>query len=184
MSKVGKKPIIIPDNVTVDLDPTTNKITVKGPKGELTKTFDKRISIKVQGNTILVERASDEKEIKKLHGLVRSLIANMITGVNQGFMKRLELSGVGYKAALNGNKLVLNLGFTHPVVFEPLEGIEFNLPVETIIEVKGTDKETVGLMASKIRFARNPDPYKGKGVKYVGEIIKKKAGKALGKAGA
>lgn len=184
MSKVGKKPIIIPDNVTVDLDPTTNKITVKGPKGELTKTFDKRISIKVQGNTILVERTSDEKEVKKLHGLIRSLINNMIIGVSQGFMKRLELSGVGYKASLNGNKLLLNLGFTHPVVFDPLDGIEFNLPVETIIEVKGIDKETVGLMASKIRSARNPDPYKGKGVKYVDEIIKKKAGKALGKAGA
>lgn len=184
MSKVGKKPIIIPENVTVDLDPTTNTVTVKGPKGELTKTFDKRISIKIEENKIIVERTSDEKEVKKLHGLVRALIANMVTGVSQGFIKRLELSGMGYKAALNGNKLVLNLGFTHPVVFEPLDGIEFNLPVETIIEVKGFDKETVGLMASKIRHSRNPDPYKGKGVKYMGETIRKKAGKSLGKAGA
>lgn len=184
MSKVGKKPIIIPENVTVDIDPTTNKVTIKGTKGVLTKTFDKRISIKVQENTIIVERNSDEKEVKKLHGLVRSLINNMIIGVSQGFVKRLELNGVGYKASINGNKLILNLGFTHPIVFEPLDGIEFNLPAETIIEVRGVDKETVGLMASKIRHARKPDPYKGKGVKYAGEILRKKAGKALGKAGA
>ncbi|HOJ16105.1 MAG: 50S ribosomal protein L6 [Caldisericia bacterium] len=184
MSKVGKKPIIIPENVTVDIDPTTNKVTIKGTKGVLTKTFDKRISIKVQENTIIVERNSDEKEVKKLHGLVRSLINNMIIGVSQGFVKRLELNGVGYKASINGNKLILNLGFTHPIVFEPLDGIEFNLPAETIIEVRGIDKETVGLMASKIRHARKPDPYKGKGVKYAGEILRKKAGKALGKAGA
>ena len=184
MSKVGKKPIIIPENVTVDIDPTTNKVTIKGTKGVLTKTFDKRISIKVQENTIIVERNSDEKEVRKLHGLVRSLINNMIIGVSQGFVKRLELNGVGYKASINGNKLILNLGFTHPIVFEPLDGIEFNLPAETIIEVRGIDKETVGLMASKIRHARKPDPYKGKGVKYAGEILRKKAGKALGKAGA
>jgi large subunit ribosomal protein L6 len=184
MSKVGKKPIIIPENVTVDIDPTTNKVTIKGTKGVLTKTFDKRISIKVQENIIIVERNSDEKEVKKLHGLVRSLINNMIIGVSQGFVKRLELNGVGYKASINGNKLILNLGFTHPIVFEPLDGIEFNLPAETIIEVRGIDKETVGLMASKIRHARKPDPYKGKGVKYAGEILRKKAGKALGKAGA
>lgn len=184
MSKVGKKPIIIPENVTVDIDPTTNKVTIKGTKGVLTKTFDKRISIKVQENIIIVERNSDEKEVKKLHGLVRSLINNMIIGVSQGFVKRLELNGVGYKASINGNKLILNLGFTHPIVFEPLDGIEFNLPAETIIEVRGVDKETVGLMASKIRHARKPDPYKGKGVKYAGEILRKKAGKALGKAGA
>jgi large subunit ribosomal protein L6 len=184
MSKVGKKPIIIPENVTVDIDPTTNKVTIKGTKGVLTKTFDKRISIKVQENTIIVERNSDEKEVKKLHGLVRSLINNMIIGVSQGFVKRLELNGVGYKASINGNNLILNLGFTHPIVFEPLDGIEFNLPAETIIEVRGIDKETVGLMASKIRHARKPDPYKGKGVKYAGEILRKKAGKALGKAGA
>ena len=184
MSKVGKKPIIIPENVTVDIDPTTNKVTIKGTKGVLTKTFDKRISIKVQENTIIVERNSDEKEVKKLHGLVRSLINNMIIGVSQGFVKRLELNGVGYKASINGNKLILNLGFTHPIVFEPLDGIEFNLPAETIIEVRGVDKETVGLMASKIRHARKPDPYKGKGVKYAGEILRKKSGKALGKAGA
>jgi large subunit ribosomal protein L6 len=184
MSKVGKKPIIIPENVTVDIDPTTNKVTIKGTKGVLTKTFDKRISIKVQENTIIVERNSDEKEVKKLHGLVRSLINNMIIGVSQGFVKRLELNGVGYKASINGNNLILNLGFTHPIVFEPLDGIEFNLPAETIIEVRGVDKETVGLMASKIRHARKPDPYKGKGVKYAGEILRKKAGKALGKAGA
>jgi large subunit ribosomal protein L6 len=184
MSKVGKKPIIIPENVTVDIDPTTNKVTIKGTKGVLTKTFDKRISIKVQENIIIVERNSDEKEVKKLHGLVRSLINNMIIGVSQGFVKRLELNGVGYKASINGNNLILNLGFTHPIVFEPLDGIEFNLPAETIIEVRGVDKETVGLMASKIRHARKPDPYKGKGVKYAGEILRKKAGKALGKAGA
>ena len=183
MSKVGKKPIIIPENVTVDIDPTTNKVTIKGTKGVLTKTFDKRISIKVQENTIIVERNSDEKEVKKLHGLVRSLINNMIIGVSQGFVKRLELNGVGYKASINGNKLILNLGFTHPIVFEPLDGIEFNLPAETIIEVRGVDKETVGLMASKIRHARKPDPYKGKGVKYAGEILRKKSGKALGKTG-
>ena len=177
MSKVGKKPIIIPENVTVDIDPTTNKVTIKGTKGVLTKTFDKRISIKVQENTIIVERNSDEKEVKKLHGLVRSLINNMIIGVSQGFVKRLELNGVGYKASINGNKLILNLGFTHPIVFEPLDGIEFNLPAETIIEVRGVDKETVGLMASKIRHARKPDPYKGKGVKYSDETIIRKAGK-------
>jgi len=183
MSKVGKRPIFIPEGVTVKVDPDTNVVTVRGARGELVRTFDKRIAVSVLEGKVFVERASDEKEIKALHGLVRALIANMITGVSQGFSKRLELSGVGYKAALNGEKLVLNLGFTHPIVFNPFKGVKFNLPVETIIDVKGIDKEAVGLMASKIRYARNPDPYKGKGVKYAAEIIKKKAGKALGKAG-
>lgn len=183
MSKVGKKPILIPENVKVEVDSDTNKVTIEGPKGELTKFFNKGITINVSENEILVKRASEDKKTKSLHGLVRALIADMVIGVSQGFLKRLELSGVGYKATLDGKKLVINLGFTHPVVFEPLNGIEFNLPVETIIEVRGIDKEAVGLMASKIRYARDPDPYKGKGVKYTGEIIKKKAGKALGKAG-
>lgn len=183
MSKIGKKPILIPNGVKVDIDSTTNEVSIKGKEIELKRTFDKRIKINIADGKINVERSSEDKEIKSLHGLARTLIANMINGVEKSFIKRLELNGVGYKASLDNGKLLINLGYTHPVVFDAVPGIEYSLPAETIIEVKGADKELVGLVAAKIRHSRNPDPYKGKGVKYSGEVLRKKAGKALGKAG-
>jgi large subunit ribosomal protein L6 len=183
MSKIGKKPILIPNGVKVDIDSTTNEVSIKGKEIELKRTFDKRIKINIADGKINVERSSEDKEIKSLHGLTRTLIANMINGVEKSFIKRLELNGVGYKASLDNGKLLINLGYTHPVVFDAVPGIEYSLPAETIIEVKGADKELVGLVAAKIRHSRNPDPYKGKGVKYSDEVLRKKAGKALGKAG-
>ncbi len=183
MSKIGKKPILIPNGVKVDIDSTTNEVSIKGKEIELKRTFDKRIKINIADGKINVERSSEDKEIKSLHGLTRTLIADMINGVEKSFIKRLELNGVGYKASLDNGKLLINLGYTHPVVFDAVPGIEYSLPAETIIEVKGADKELVGLVAAKIRHSRNPDPYKGKGVKYSDEVLRKKAGKALGKAG-
>lgn len=183
MSKVGKKPIIIPEGVKVNINQETNEVAINGKLGELKKSFDKRIKIDISDSTINISRLSDEKEVKSLHGLIRSLIANMIIGVDKGFVKRLELNGVGYKASLNDGKLLINLGYTHPIVIDSYAGIKYNLPAATIIEVEGADKELVGLIASKIRHSRNPDPYKGKGVKYSNEVLRKKAGKALGKGG-
>ena len=184
MSKVGKKPILIPGSVKIDLNPDDNILKVKGSKGELSKSFDKRIKIDLSDAEINVKRESEVKEIKMLHGLTRALIANMIKGVTDGFSERLELHGVGYRATITNGDLVLSLGYTHPIIIKKVEGIEFIVPAETIIEVHGIDRELVGLIASKIRSSRNPDPYKGKGVKYSNEILRKKAGKALGKAGA
>ncbi len=183
MSKVGKNPINIPAGVEVNLNTDTHEVKVKGKNGELSRAFDKRITIDVEEKQILIKRTSEEKTVKMLHGLTRSLIANMVQGVNEGYTKRLELRGVGYRVALDGNDIVINIGFSHPVRVKPLPGTSFNVPSDTSIEVKGIDKEKVGLLAAIIHRIRKPDPYKNKGIRYAGEKLIKKAGKALGKAG-
>lgn len=175
MSRVGKKPIEIPAGVTVTLD--NNNVTVKGPKGELSRTFHADIEIKVEENVINISRPSDIKEHRALHGTTRAVLANMIEGVSKGFERTLELVGVGYRAAKQGNKLVLSVGYSHPVEIEPETGIEIEVPANTKVIVKGTDKERVGALAANIRDVRPPEPYKGKGIRYEGEFVRRKEGK-------
>ena len=177
MSRIGRAPIEIPAGVTVTLG-DENKVTVKGPKGELSRELHKDMKITVEGSVITVERPSDDKLHRSLHGLTRSLIHNMVLGVTDGFSKKLEINGVGYRAAKQGKNLNLSLGFSHPVVVEPPTGISFDAPSATQIIVSGIDKEAVGAMAAKIRSYREPEPYKGKGIKYEGEHIRRKVGKA------
>ena len=177
MSRIGRAPIEIPAGVTVTLG-DENKVTVKGPKGELSRELHKDMKITVEGSVITVERPSDDKLHRSLHGLTRSLIHNMVLGVTEGFSKKLEINGVGYRAAKQGKNLNLSLGFSHPVVVEPPTGISFDAPSATQIIVSGIDKEAVGAMAAKIRSYREPEPYKGKGIKYEGERIRRKVGKA------
>lgn len=176
MSRVGKMPIEIPAGVTVDLQ--GQHITVKGPKGELSRDIHEDIKVAVEGNEILVTRPSDNKNHRALHGLTRALVANMVTGVHDGFSKKLEINGVGYRAAKQGNKLVLTLGFSHPVEMEAPAGITIDVPNQTEIVVSGADKEVVGAVAADIRKWRKPEPYKGKGIRYEGEVVRRKAGKA------
>ncbi|GAC41088.1 50S ribosomal protein L6 [Paenibacillus popilliae] len=176
MSRIGRKPITVPGGVTVTLD--NSVITIKGPKGSLSREIHKDMKVSVEENVIHVERPSDNKLHRSLHGTTRSIISNMVNGVTEGFSKTLELVGVGYRANKTGNKLVLNVGYSHPVEITPEEGIEFELPVQTKIIVKGIDKERVGEYAAKIRSVREPEPYKGKGIKYEGERILRKEGKA------
>ena len=183
MSKVGNKPILINNNVTVAVDDMKNLVTVKGKNGELSQIFDPRISILVEDNQVTVKRSSEIKEVKMLHGLTRSVIANMVEGVTNGYTKRLELKGVGYRVNLDKGNLVLSLGFSHTVQIDAVQGLQYLVPADTIIEIKGINKELVGSIAAKIRRLRNPDPYKNKGVRYSNEVLIKKAGKALGKAG-
>ncbi|HZG55489.1 50S ribosomal protein L6 [Paenibacillus sp.] len=178
MSRIGRKPIAVPNGVTVTLDNRT--ITVKGPKGTLSRELHKDMKINVAENEILVERPSDHKLHRSLHGTTRSVIANMITGVTDGYAKTLELVGVGYRANKTGDKLVLNVGYSHPVEIAP-EGVEFEVPAQNRIIVRGIDKELVGAYAAKVRAVREPEPYKGKGIKYEGERIIRKEGKAGGK---
>tara|TARA_B100000700_G_scaffold270638_1_gene312926 strand:- start:1949 stop:2491 length:543 start_codon:yes stop_codon:yes gene_type:complete len=179
MSQIGKKTIEVPDNVTVDF--TDNKFTGKGPLGELSYTVLDGISISIQDNIITVSRKNDDKKYKELHGLTRSLIFNIILGVSEGFKKELNLVGVGYTAdASNKDFLILNLGFSHPIYFEKPDTIEFETPNNTTIIVKGVDKQEVGEVSAKIRSLRKPEPYKGKGVKYSDEHIRRKAGKTVG----
>jgi len=175
MSRVGKKPIEIPEGVTVTLD--NNNVTVKGTKGELTRSFNPDIEIKVEDNVVTVTRPSDSKEHRALHGTTRAVIANMVEGVSKGFERGLELIGVGYRASKQGSKLVLNVGYSHPVEIEPEQGLEVEVPANTRIIVKGTDKERVGALAANIRGVRPPEPYKGKGIRYVGEYVRRKEGK-------
>ncbi|GIN58903.1 50S ribosomal protein L6 [Lederbergia ruris] len=175
MSRIGKKPIEIPSGVTVEQNGDT--LIVKGPKGELTNTFNSDISINIEGNVINVTRPSDSKEHRSMHGTTRSLVANMVDGVSKGFEKGLELVGVGYRAQKQGNKLVLNVGYSHPVEFEPEEGTEIEVPSNTKIVIKGYHKENVGALASNIRAVRPPEPYKGKGIRYEGEMVRRKEGK-------
>ena len=177
MSRIGRAPIEIPAGVTVTLG-DENKVTVKGPKGELSRELHKDMKITVEGSVITVERPSDDKLHRSLHGLTRSLIHNMVLGVTEGFSKNLEINGVGYRAAKQGKNLNLSLGFSHPVVVEPPTGISLDAPSATQIIVSGIDKEAVGAMAAKIRSYREPEPYKGKGIKYEGEHIRRKVGKA------
>ncbi|WOV84097.1 50S ribosomal protein L6 [Sporosarcina jeotgali] len=176
MSRIGKRPIEVPENVTVTID-ENNFVTVKGPKGELTNTFIKDIKIEQEGNVITLTRPSESKEHRSMHGTTRSLLANMITGVSAGFERALELVGVGYRAQMQGKKLVLNVGYSQPVEFTPEEGIEVEVPANTKIIVRGTNKERVGALASNIRKVRPPEPYKGKGIKYEGEVVRRKEGK-------
>ena len=176
MSRIGRKPITIPAGVNVTLDNVV--ITVKGPKGTLSRELHKDMKVTVQENEISVERPSDHKLHRSLHGTTRSVVANMVNGVTEGFTKNLELVGVGYRANKSGDKLVLNVGYSHPVEIAPETGIEFEVPSNTKIIVRGIDKELVGATAAKVRSVREPEPYKGKGIKYEGERIIRKEGKA------
>ena len=176
MSRVGKKLIEVPASVTVTVA-EDNTVTVKGPKGELTRQFNKDMKIEQEGNIITVVRPSDSKEHRTIHGTTRALLANMVTGVSEGFSRSLELIGVGYRAQMQGNKLVLNVGFSHPVEFTPEAGLEVEVPSNTKIIVKGISKERVGALASNIRDVRPPEPYKGKGIRYEGEFVRRKEGK-------
>ena len=179
MSRIGRMPIAIPAGVTVDIA-ENNKVTVKGPKGELSRVLPSEMEIKVEGAEVLVSRPNDLKKMKSLHGLTRTLINNMVVGVTQGYEKKLEVNGVGYKAAKAGKKLTLSLGYSHPVEMEDPEGIETSVEQQgsaTVILVKGIDKEKVGQFAAEIRDKRRPEPYKGKGIKYADEVIRRKVGK-------
>lgn len=176
MSRIGKKPISLPKGVEVKRD--GNTVTVKGPKGALTQVIPEEITFVQEEDQLLIQRPSDDKKHRALHGLSRSLLANMVEGVTNGYEKKLELVGVGYRAQLQGKKLVINIGFSHPVEVDPPEGIEFEVPAVTKITVKGIDKQLVGNTAAHIRAIRKPEPYKGKGIKYENEVIRRKAGKA------
>lgn len=176
MSRIGNKPIEVPEGVTVTVA-DNNFVTVKGPKGELTNTFNSDIKIEQEGNVITLTRPTDSKEHRSIHGTTRSLLDNMVTGVSKGFERSLELIGVGYRAQLQGKKLVLNVGYSHPVEFTPEEGVEVEVPSNTKIIVRGINKERVGALASNIRQVRPPEPYKGKGIRYEGEYVRRKEGK-------
>lgn len=176
MSRIGRLPIAIPSGVTVTVS-DENVVTVKGPKGQLVKPMHRNINVALEDNNVVVTRNNDEKSNRALHGLTRALINNMIIGVTKGYEKNLELVGVGYRAALQGKKLVLNLGYSHPVEIEPAEGVAFEVPAANKIVVKGIDKELVGAVAADVRTWRKPEPYKGKGIKYVDEVIRRKEGK-------
>ena len=175
MSRIGKRPIEIPAGVEVKVE--NNTVTVKGPKGELTQSFDNGMIIEIDNNVLTVQRPDDSKKYRSLHGLVRTLIDNMIVGVTEGYKKELEIVGTGYRAAKNGKKLALTLGFSHPLELEDPEGITTECPSNTMITVSGIDKQKVGAYAAHIRTYRMPEPYKGKGIKYVGEQIRRKVGK-------
>ena len=176
MSRIGKLPITVPANVTVTIE--NNMVTVKGPKGELARQINKDMILKLEDGHLTVERPSDDKEHRAMHGLSRTLINNMVIGVTDGFTKTLEINGVGYRAAKQGENINFTLGFSHPVVKEPPAGITFEVPAPNKIIVKGANKETVGAVAADIRTLRPPEPYKGKGIRYEGEVVRRKAGKA------
>jgi len=176
MSRIGRKPIQVPSGVSVSLDNTV--ITVKGPKGTLSRELHKEMNVNVAENEIVIERPSDNKLHRSLHGTTRTIVANMVTGVTEGFFKNLELVGVGYRASKAGDKIVLNVGYSHPVEIAPEANMEFEVPSNTKITVRGIDKERVGAIAAQIRAVREPEPYKGKGIKYEGERIIRKEGKA------
>ncbi|MGR6837443.1 50S ribosomal protein L6 [Syntrophomonas erecta] len=176
MSRIGKKPITLPKGVEVSID--GNLVTVKGPKGVLSQEIPASISIAQEGDSLNLQRVSDSKQDRAYHGLSRALVANMVEGVSQGFERKLELVGVGYRAQMQGKKLVISIGFSHPVELDPPEGIEFEVPAATKITIKGIDKQMVGNTAAHIRAIRKPEPYKGKGIKYENEVVRRKAGKA------
>ena len=176
MSRIGKEPIAIPDGVDVDLQ--GSRVTVTGPGGTLHQDVSPELTVRIDDGTVRVERPSDEREHRALHGLTRTLIANMVEGVTKGFEKRLEIQGVGYRAALRGSALELQVGYSHPVEFPAPEGISFEVPAPNRIVVRGIDKQLVGEIAARIRKVRKPEPYKGKGIRYEGEYVRKKAGKA------
>jgi len=175
VSRIGRKPISLPPGVEISIE--NNIMTVKGPKGVLSQSIPEDITIDQQENELLVKRPSDIKKHRAMHGLARALVANMVTGVTTGFEKKLEMVGVGYRAQMQGSKLVINIGFSHPVEVEPPQGIEFEVPAVTKITVKGIDKQLVGNTAADIRAIRKPEPYKGKGLRYENEVVRRKAGK-------
>ena len=179
MSRIGKKPVVIPANVTVNVA-EGNVVTVKGPKGELTKTFNPEMIIAVEGNVLTVSRPSDEANHRALHGLTRTLIANMVEGVEKGYSKELEVNGVGYRAEKKGTQLVMRLGFSHEVFVDEIPGINIEVAGNKIT-IKGIDKQVVGQFAAEVRGKRPPEPYKGKGIKYTTEVIRRKVGKTGGK---
>ena len=178
MSRIGRKPVTIPSGVTIDID-KNNTVTVKGPKGTLTRTFFPDMRIRIQDGEVIVERPTDNRQHRALHGLTRALLNNMVVGVSDGFTKNLELVGTGYRATMQGNAIELSLGFSHPVVIDPPEGITFEVEKGgRTFSVSGIDKEVVGEVAAEIRALRPPEPYKGKGVRYSGEYVRIKAGKS------
>jgi large subunit ribosomal protein L6 len=176
MSRVGNKPVELPDGVDVEI--RGNAVTVKGSKGELYRSFNERIGFDIDNGIVMVTRPDDTRESRALHGLSRALLANMVTGVSDGYRKELEIQGVGYRASLKGSDIELLVGFSHPVTVQAPEGITFEVPEPTRIVVSGIDKEQVGQVAANIRKVRPPEPYKGKGIRYVGEYVRRKAGKA------
>ncbi len=180
MSRIGNKLITIPAGVTVEVAPG-NEVTVKGPKGTLTRKFSDLMDIQVEDNTVTVKRPNDQKHTKQLHGTTRALLHNMVVGVSEGFQKDLELVGIGFRTAVKGNKLTMNVGYSHPVEMEISEGLEVTCPNATNITVKGIDKQQVGEFAANVRAVRKPEPYKGKGIRYKGEHIRRKEGKTAGK---
>jgi len=177
LSRIGRLPVIIPENVNVNIN--GSYVHIKGPKGEMNHTFPADMMITIENGQIEVKRPSDKRDHRALHGMTRSLINNMVVGVSSGFDKTLEINGVGYRAEMDGNNLILNVGFSHPVVIEPPEGIQFEVDTKTRqIKILGYDKQLVGQVAADIRKVRPPEPYKGKGIKYLDETIRRKAGKA------
>lgn len=176
MSRIGKRPISIPAKVQVTID--GSRIGVKGPKGELSRVLPAAVSVEQEGDTLLVLRRDESRSSRQLHGLSRTLVANMVEGVSQGFQRRLEIQGVGYRAQVQGRNLTLNVGYSHQVQIEPPEGIQLAVEANTNVIVSGFDKELVGNTAAKIRDVRPPEPYKGKGIRYAGEVVRRKAGKA------
>ena len=176
MSRIGKQPVSVPSGVDVKLE--GNTLTVKGPKGELTRSFSDLLTIKQEGEEIIVERPNDTAEARSMHGLTRTLINNMVIGVSEGYSKKLELVGVGYRAQLKGKDLEMQLGYSHPVIVEAPEGITFECPSQNEIVVSGASKEAVGQVAANVRAWRKPEPYKGKGIRYEGEHVRRKLGKA------
>jgi large subunit ribosomal protein L6 len=179
MSRIGKAPIPLPSGVTVTVN--GSHVAVKGPKGQLQRTLRPEVSVKQEDGKIVVERISEERLVRSLHGLSRTLVANMVKGVTEGFTRNLEVVGVGYKAAMDGRKLVMQLGYSHPVEIDPPQGLEIAVGKGNAITISGIDKQAVGDLAAFIRDKRRPEVYKGKGVKYQGELIRRKAGKAAGK---
>ncbi len=179
MSRIGKLPVVIPSGVTVKLD--GNHVSVKGPKGELSRAIHPEIGLSMEGNVITVTRPSEDQKHKALHGLSRTLVANMVEGCSKGYMKTLEINGVGFKAELKPFGVQLALGFSHQIQYKAPAGIKISAPVPTQVVIEGADKEKVGQVAAEIRLLRPPEPYKGKGIKYQGEVIRRKAGKAGGK---
>ena len=180
MSRIGKKPVVIPANVTVDIA-ENNVVTVKGPKGTLTYGFHPDMILKVEGKTVIVERPDEEHLHKSLHGLSRTLLNNMVEGVEKGYSKELEINGVGYRAEKKGNQLVMRLGFSHEVIVDEIPGITVEVPGPNKIIIHGIDKQVVGQFAAEVRGKRPPEPYKGKGIKYTTEVIRRKVGKTGGK---
>lgn len=176
MSRIGKRPIPVPQNVTVTI--ADQHVAVKGPKGELSRTLPGEVEVVQDGETLLVNRRNESRVARQRHGLSRTLVANMVEGVSQGFQRRLEIQGVGYRAQVQGRNLVLSVGYSHPVQIEPPEGIQIAVENNTNVIVSGTNKEIVGNIAAQIRAVRPPEPYKGKGIRYAGEAVRRKAGKA------